>query len=375
MSGLDNRAYRDYLKLCIAILALLVSLPIQLKGLSGIYVWLSPFVFLDRSLALRSVVWMHIGALLVLLFCFWKRKVFCRYICPVGWICNRIARCSSIREKTGFRRPGISLALFALGMALTGVSLFAVFDPLILLRTFFSALFLPFNLTFLCWGSVIVLIMLSNLIWPQGWCRSLCPLGGFQDWIYTACRKPDSLLSRRVWLSVSLGMAAGWLIRSHSRPKASGFRPPSALPDEAFYTACLRCGNCVQACPSGIIRLTYQTKSVWEWMTPTLDFSAGYCWADCHACGQVCPGGALRPFSVSEKRQFRIGTAQIHTATCQLTQYKECDRCKAVCSFQAIRIVSEHLSAKVVIDPSTCTGCGACMQICPENAIRILPLS
>ena len=148
-------------------------------------------------------------------------------------------------------------------------------------------------------------------------------------------------------------------------------RPPSARKDSTFYTSCLRCGNCVDVCPTSIIQLDQSLDNILSWHTPQLNYSKGYCLSDCVKCGQVCPSGALAPFSVGDKKSLLVGKAQLDLFTCLLTKNKECDRCKSVCDYRAISIVHERLKSYIQIDENKCVGCNACALICPENAIVV----
>ncbi len=373
MSGWDNRNRQRLTRPLVWVLAIVVSLPIQWKGLAGLYVWLSPFVAFDVAIAQRSVEVMHLIALVVLLLCVWRRRWFCRHICFVGWTCQQVARLGRKERRIHHAEAGRYVVVFALGMALTGIPLIAAFDPLILFRSFLSAVFLPLSVATVVWGGLFILILLSNMVWKQAWCQSLCPLGGFQEMAHNVRTNPQSIMSRRTWLTGLAGIGGGWLIHNQAKPQRSTLLPPSALKDGTLYTSCLRCGNCVNACPAHIIQLNRTPKTLWEWQTPVVDLSDGYCWSDCNACGQACPSGALRPFSLQEKKYCRMGRAKLNAAHCLLSRFKECDRCYAVCAFDAIQIKNTGLSSFIVIDEKNCVGCGACMQICPQNAISIHP--
>jgi MinD superfamily P-loop ATPase len=63
---------------------------------------------------------------------------------------------------------------------------------------------------------------------------------------------------------------------------------------------------------------------------------------------------------IKERHEFRGGdTAYIDQKIC-----KWCNRCLAVCRYEAI-------SDDFVVDPISCEGCGLCSRICPENAISM----
>lgn len=65
---------------------------------------------------------------------------------------------------------------------------------------------------------------------------------------------------------------------------AEAVRPPGALPESRFQDACTGCGDCVRACPQGILGTTRGY--------PEVHFAAGGC-DFCGACARACRTGAL----------------------------------------------------------------------------------
>lgn len=357
------------------ILAVCLSLPVEWGVLQGAYLWLSPFIALNRVLAWHGLLVFHGLTVLVVLACLWKRRWFCRRVCPVGWSCERVSRIAVRKSAVRSFHWGKAWVWLAAGFSLAGIPLVLVFDPLVVFRSFFSAWVLPVSVVGLVWGGLFVLILLSNFFFPLYWCTHLCPLGGFQDLLADAKEKPGVLLSRRNALLLVGGFSTGFVLsRQADVPRRMVFLPPSARSDGDFYTSCLRCGNCVDACPASIIKLTRMTDAWLAWQTPQLDFSDGYCWSACVKCGQVCPSGALASFSVGEKKRLVIGRAEVNQADCLLTRNKECDRCRSVCDYEAIQFQQEHLLMRIRIDTDKCVGCNACVLICPQEAIRLLHL-
>jgi ferredoxin len=113
-------------------------------------------------------------------------------------------------------------------------------------------------------------------------------------------------------------------------------------------------------------------------MTPEVTFqSNGYCLEDCNLCSRVCPSGAITLFDINAKSQLKMGIALIHPEKCLLTEFSECDRCKAACSYEAMDIVSYGMAGPMipVVDTEKCIGCGACAAICPPQTIDTIPYS
>ena len=70
----------------------------------------------------------------------------------------------------------------------------------------------------------------------------------------------------------------------------------------------------------------------------------------------------LRP-DLTEKQSVDILIPSVLESKCTL-----CARCSEVCQFNAIAV----LGKKVVVFPQLCHGCGSCMLVCPEHAIKEL---
>ncbi|MDR1730655.1 MAG: 4Fe-4S binding protein [Synergistaceae bacterium] len=139
--------------------------------------------------------------------------------------------------------------------------------------------------------------------------------------------------------------------------------PPGAGNREDFLSRCIRCGACVAACPSGIVRID---RTSW----PELDYSRGYCQYNCRECSNACPAHALRPFhDAEEKRRTRIALSDLHRKNCVvITRRESCGACAEVCPTHALRMEplkdGSNLTAPV-FDPLYCIGCGGCLQVCP----------
>lgn len=149
-------------------------------------------------------------------------------------------------------------------------------------------------------------------------------------------------------------------LRGRFRGQGPALRPPWALAEALFLSACTRCGECVSACPERIIRL--------EGGYPVVDFSDRGC-SFCGACAKACTHGALQdselqiwPWAI----KATIGTG------CLAARGTECRTCGDHCSVTAIRF-SPRVGGPPVpeIDSNACTGCGACVAPCPAGAVVI----
>jgi formate hydrogenlyase subunit 6/NADH:ubiquinone oxidoreductase subunit I len=65
--------------------------------------------------------------------------------------------------------------------------------------------------------------------------------------------------------------------------------------------------------------------------TPEVDLRSNYCAPDCTRCAEVCPSGAIPQIADREKQTARIGIASVNQAACI-----RCGACVNVCPYQAI---------------------------------------
>lgn len=119
--------------------SILFALPLGWGVFTGISIWFSPFVLLNSVLVLKSLVWLNSLAVIPLILMFLRNRWFCRYMCPLGWGCDRI---TSRRKGSGLsikRIPPVGkwLALSSLFAALVGIPLFMLFDPMAIFNSFF----------------------------------------------------------------------------------------------------------------------------------------------------------------------------------------------------------------------------------------------
>jgi len=373
------------------LLAILLALPWGWGCLTGMWLWLSPFVFLHSWFVLQSLVWLNGLAAVILALSLWRKRWFCRNACPVGSLCDGVSKCSRVKTASAARVPSIGswLAILSLASALMGVPLFIWLDPMAIFHGFFSMFSDRPSLPLFLSMAGLPLLLLIHLWLPGIWCKKVCPLGGLQELLFgfrTLLIKSNShpatssvpSSGRRIFVAATTGLAAGFLLNRFVKPENNVLiRPPASVHSPRFDLLCVRCGNCIKACPTEILSHQVTLSGKFDWMVPEVRFDRGYCLETCNLCGTVCPSGAIFPFSVEAKRSIRMGTAKVHLSRCLLSRNGECDRCKMACSYQAlaIRPVSGLLLMAPVVEGTTCVGCGACAVICPTDAIEMLPLN
>ncbi len=195
-------------------------------------------------------------------------------------------------------------------------------------------------------------------------------------------------------------------------------RPPGALSGSDFFSACIKCGQCVQVCPVQALKLADINDGAGNG-TPYLEPRLQACDFSCDVlqCILACPTGALH-LEPQKKEDVRIGRARfLRPEQCLARQGKgirgsarggafsgllryteidrwnpilvanhpyeleQCDLCVRQCPVKGA--ITMH---PLTQDPhdlrrepeihDTCTGCGVCEMICPAepSCIEIIPL-
>jgi ferredoxin len=362
---------------------------------------LSPHIAIVGAVAGRAVGLAALMCLPMLVIVTLRRRWFCRYLCPVGLIVDSCAKVRPSAKKAYRKVPPIGqwLMLATLGGAVVGWPLFLWFDPLSIFTASLNATRWPLDVAAISSLSVMLGIVVMSLIFPKFWCFKLCPLGGMQEMLFglkllatqKKSERPKSLsgaaLGRRSALFAGLGVAGGLVIAGSDRKRNKPqLRPPGAVDDTKFKALCARCGNCVRACPSGIIQQDLRASDPAGLLTPIVHFEKGvtkdfdrYCGEKCHACTQACPTGAIASLSLKDKLCRPIGLAEVDIPGCLLTQGVMCSACvfDDVCLQAAITTSGDDntfgFAQEVAIDPAKCNGCGACVLVCPVKVIEVMP--
>ena len=158
---------------------------------------------------------------------------------------------------------------------------------------------------------------------------------------------------------MSANLSRGRLFGGVRNSKADPIRPPWSVPEAAFTEICTACGDCIVACPQSILlegRARY----------PVVDFLRGTC-DFCGACAEACPEPAFGP---RDEVPWRM-TASFGD-DCLSSRGVACRVCAEWCDAHAIRFRMEIGGrARPQVLEAGCTGCGACVAVCPVETIHL----
>jgi len=158
---------------------------------------------------------------------------------------------------------------------------------------------------------------------------------------------------------------------------------------------CVLCGACVPLCPTGAIALTLNDqpenilleKQGLPKLLPKIEIDEKKCPPDCVKCADACPRQAIRiesghrvmvdldkclrcPWCVDacDKQAIVVnpmfvGSIRIDNTKCS----EDCDLCVEACRTKAIKMENK----KVKVDPNYCVFCGACTNVCEDQAIDL----
>jgi len=285
-----------------------------------------------------------------------RRRAWCRYLCPLGGLLGLVSRVAILRRVVG--EEACRKCMRCARACPTGT-----IDPQ---KNYASD---PAECT-------VCLDCLPECPTPGG--QTFAPV-----WKIAPAQEYDP--SRRqtiVALGAGLIAAAVYPLAPVAlRRSLRLIRPPGVqkIQGEAFLSACIRCGECLKVCPtSGLQPALWESGLDGLW-TPTLVPRLGYCDYSCHACGQVCPTGAIPNLSLEEKRNQVLGKVVINRDHClPWHDNTPCIVCEEMCPLapKAVELETVEVTDSAgqplslqrphVIE-ERCIGCGICEFKCPAQ--------
>ena len=152
-------------------------------------------------------------------------------------------------------------------------------------------------------------------------------------------------------------------------------RPPGAVPEKDFLKLCSRCYECIAACPTNTLQPIWFSAGLEAIWTPKVTTSRAPCDKNCSLCGQVCPTGAIRALTITDKMYCKIGTARIYKNRCLAwEQDRKCLVCDEVCPYNAVKFIAVRgrKNRVPVVEPNKCSGCGYCETHCPVDGEKAI---
>lgn len=152
--------------------------------------------------------------------------------------------------------------------------------------------------------------------------------------------------------------------RGKIKSTPAAIRLPWVINETHFIDGCTQCGDCITSCEENII-----VKG--DGGFPEIDFSKGEC-TFCQKCIEVCE----QPLFIDEREDSQTAW-QLDIkikSNCLAMNQVVCQSCQDSCETEAISF--KYIHSKIPqpqIELDKCNGCGACVSICPQNAIELTP--
>ncbi|HUT93193.1 MAG TPA: 4Fe-4S binding protein [Thermoguttaceae bacterium] len=339
--------------------------PMRLNSVTNpVYELTRDHVFVVPDQAFLGAGWIAAVFVVTLALNAFRRRFWCRYLCPLGALLGLFAWRPLLRRKT---RPETCNQCDLCGMACHGAAAAAPGDG---------------------WRAAECLGCLNC---TDSCARQSLRFGPAGPWKRAAAEERLGLSRRAALGAAAGGVAALALVRAN--PQSRGrqnhprlIRPPGSRPERQFLERCTACGLCMKVCPTGGLQPAIAEAGLEGLWTPRLVPKIGYCDYTCNLCGQVCPTEAIQSLTVEAKNATKIGLACFDTTRCIPYAYaRDCMVCEEHCPIpdKAIYVVEVEVedrqgNKKTVkqphVDPDLCIGCGVCEHVCPYRdrpAIRV----
>ncbi len=169
-------------------------------------------------------------------------------------------------------------------------------------------------------------------------------------------------------MSSEIDLGRRSLLKGKYVPAASMLLPPWSVNQTSFLDLCTRCGGCVAECPENVL-------VPGSGGFPSTNFKHNEC-TFCGDCVSACQSGALVNDNEAPWYQVPVIGDQ-----CLAQHGVVCRSCGDACEPEAIIFNwgNPKNGARGVATPTVnndlCNGCGACISICPNDALTMQPLT
>lgn len=225
----------------------------------GNYNIIHPAAFFDFVFSAKSVSsYMLIAVLIPLLITLLSGRVFCSWLCPIGFILELITKINAFLKIKGFPRKininnyrYVILAASLIAAFLFGFPVISIFDPAHLLGRELSMIFTHQEVSVAGLIFLLAIILFEIFILSRAWCRFFCPSG--------ACL---SLLGIKRICKIRVNK-----IECINCQKCRSICPYGLEPDQIINyktmqrAVCDNCGLCRDACTTGAISYGFNIKN------------------------------------------------------------------------------------------------------------------
>jgi len=151
-------------------------------------------------------------------------------------------------------------------------------------------------------------------------------------------------------------------LRGNVKSDVVPVRPPWT-DEQLLVETCTRCNDCITACPENVLVRG-------EGGYPAFDPKQGY--GMCTFCGDCAKACSQGTFDAARSPAWSL-RAEIAPAACLAEAAIHCETCRDSCDASAIdKIFRIGKPARLQISVETCTGCGACISVCPADAVHLV---